>query len=105
MSINHEARAREAWVHLVKLAKTNEVMNYAQIAGHLGLHHRSAAWFLGVIQQHCKAYKLPPLQALVVNKQTQLPGHGYSGSTIDTKSHNKVLKQVRNYQWPDKAPF
>lgn len=105
MSIDHVARARDAWKHLVPLAKTDGIMHYSDIAQAIGLHHRSAAWFLGVIQQHCKKYKLPPLQALVVNKQTGLPGYGYNGSAIDAKTHERVLKQVRSYQWPDEAPF
>jgi len=105
MSIDHEARAREAWKHLVKLAKTNEIVHYEDIAVLLGLHHRSASWFLGVIQQHCNAYRLPPLQALVVNKKTKLPGHGYNSSAIDYKTHSRVLKKVRSYPWPKNAPF
>lgn len=105
MSIDHVARARDAWRHLVQLAKTDGIMYYVDIASAIGLHHRSAAWFLGVIQRHCKEHQLPPLQALVVNMKTQLPGYGYSGSTIDAKSHQRVLKQVRNHQWPDEAPF
>lgn len=106
MEINHHARARKAWRHLVKRANSGgDLFTYGELAGKLGLHHRSTSWFLGVIQAHCADMGLPPLQALVVNKKTKLPGMGYRGSKRGKKSHQSAVEQVRAFAWSAKAPF
>jgi hypothetical protein len=106
MAIDHEARARRAWPHLVTRADTSlEPFTYGEIAEKIGLHHRSAAYFLGVIQEHCDQNRLPFLNALAVNKGTGLPGKGYTGSARSYKAHQTELAKVRRKKWPKKAPF
>ena len=46
--IDHHARARRAWLHLVATARQNGRISYGDLTAKLGLHHRTAAWFLGV---------------------------------------------------------
>lgn len=105
MAIAHKKRARKAWPHLVKVARSKTVdrVNYGQLCAKLGLHHRSAQWFLGVIQTYCRRNGLPRLQAIAVNKRTRIPGAGYETSRTK-KGHSAELKRVRNFKWPKQAP-
>lgn len=103
--INHIARAKRAWPYLAKRANAGkEPITYKELCDKLGLHHRAAGYFLGVIQKYCKANKFPSLQALVVNKRTRLPGHGYHGSQRTTASHQKEIGKVYSKKWPTKPP-
>jgi len=100
MAIDHFSRAKKAWPILVKRAQTTcEPFTYKEISNQIGLHHRSARWFLSEVQEFCSENNLPPLQALVVNKKTRLPGDGYYGSEITHKHHQKVLKKVSKEDW------
>ena len=103
--INHRKRARRAYRHLLKVTKKRGRITYGELAGLLGLHHRAAAWFLGVIQQHCIEAGIPPLQAIVVNKQSRIPGAGYVASERGGSAYKRTLKRVYAFDWPDKAPF
>lgn len=105
MPIDHYARARRAWPLLVQRAKNGEApYTYGELCTQLGLHHRAAGWFLGVIQEYCYRHKLAPLQALAVNKKTRLPGYGYIGSPRTPAAHGRALAKVRNEKWPFKIP-
>jgi hypothetical protein len=107
MAINHGLRAKKAWPILVKLAiDGKDPITYGELCAKLGLHPRSASWFLGVIQAYCHKKPLPPLQALVVNKRSRLPGSGYDGSTRTRAAHKKALERVYSHgkRWPLKAP-
>ena len=109
MTINHllhERRARQAWPILVARASRGlPPLTYGQLCQRLGLHWRSASWFLGVIQSHCRRAGLPPLQALAVNARTGLPGAGYHGSGRSRAAHARALKRVWRKQWTKRAPF
>ena len=105
MVIDHKARARAAWPYLVKQARLQQNITYGSIAGLLGLHHRSARWFLSVIQEYCSANSLPPLQVLVVNKRTGIPGSGYVASKRSEKALQKAIRKTCSFSWPKKAPF
>lgn len=104
MSIDHVKRARDAWPILVRLARSGgEPMTYGQLCARMGLHHRAAGYFLGVIQRYCARKKLPALQALAVNKRTGIPGAGYAGARAQ-KSHAKEVERVRAHTWALLAP-
>lgn len=105
MEIDHVARARKAWPLLARHAMAKkDPMTYGELCSKLGLHHRAAQWFLGVIQTHCDKAGLPPLQALVVNKRSRLPGKGYTGSARDYAKHREAVKKVHSRQWSTSAP-
>jgi hypothetical protein len=107
-SIDHVKRARRAWPILVKRARLGPAkgapLTYGELCASLGLHWRSAGWFLGVIQRYCKRHRRPRLQALAINKKRKVPGDGYEGSTT-YKGHQKELAKVYAAKWPTKAPF
>ena len=108
VAIDHEARARLAWPHLVKRARAGGIpFTYSQIAARIGVHHRATIWFLGVIQSHLKRKGEPALQALAVYAKTGLPGGGYHGSAIIPEAHKRELQRVYAFaeKWPLVAPF
>jgi len=99
------ARAKKAWPYLARKANKGEKpYTYKELCDNLGLHHRVASYFLGVIQEYCRINDLPPLQALVVNKKTKLPGSGYYGSSRTSTAHQKALEKVRGKKWNTKPP-
>lgn len=103
---DHVKRARMAWPLLVRRASTASMtpFTYGELASAIGLHHRAARYFLGVIQRYCHDVDLPPLQALAVNKQTRLPGIGYRGSLRTHSAHAKALRKVAIHAWPKRPP-
>lgn len=105
MAIDHQARARKAWPILVRAASTRSPMTYAELGSKIGVHYRAAQYLLGVIQVYCAKNKLPPLQALAVNRQTGLPGSGYYGSGRTHAAHQRALDDVCRKKWPATAPF
>jgi hypothetical protein len=46
--IDHHARARRAWPHLVDAARRSTRITYGELCAELGLHHRAAQWLLGL---------------------------------------------------------
>lgn len=103
---DHEKRARQAWPVLVQGVQAGRApFTYGEISSAIGVHHRAAQYFLGVIQRYCDRAQLPPLQAMAVNKETKLPGLGYHGSARTPSEHADALVRVRSHQWPTKAPF
>jgi alkylated DNA nucleotide flippase Atl1 len=107
MKIDHATRARKAWKILAVAARSGKpVTTYGALSAKLGLHPRSARWFLSVIQDYCSREELPPLQALAVNGRTGIPGVGYIGSGRTPADHKKDLKKVYalGKKWPLTAP-
>jgi putative restriction endonuclease len=78
-------------------------MTDGELSAAIGVHHRAAAFFLGVIQRYCLENRLPKLQALAVNKQTKVPGGGYLGER-GRKSHQREVAAVTGYAWPARPP-
>lgn len=102
---NHKRRARRALPHLKSLAAGGGQTTYKDLCDLLGLHHRAARWFLGVIQTWCKENGLPPLQALVVNKRTKRPGMGYTATPRSTAAHRRAMEQVWSFDWSTAPRF
>ncbi len=103
--IDHRARARLAYPTLRDCARRGQTITYGALTAAQGLHHRSASWFLGVIQTECSLLGLPPLQALVVNAQTGRPGRGYVASGRRGPGYKAALRRVRMFKWPKRPPF
>lgn len=103
--IDQVARARRAWRRLARIARLHGRVTYRDLAAQLGLHHRAASHFLGVIQNHCRRQGVPPLQALAVNSRTNVPGLGYIASARSGAAYERTLKRVYAHHWPLTAPF
>ena len=102
----HAKRAREAWPFLVRRANSGvEPYTYGEIGREIGVHHRAAGLFLGVIQDECAKQQWPMLQALAVNAGTKVPGGGYDGER-GKEAHGAEIRQVRaKKDWPMVPPF
>ena len=102
---DHTERARQAWPILVQVAANRGRISYGQLCGPLGLHPRSASYFLSVIHNHCQARGWPPLVALAVNQQNAIPGAGYNAGPRAGKGYRETLEDVYTRDWPTTAPF
>jgi putative restriction endonuclease len=96
--LQHE-RANKAWPILIKLARNEETTTYGELANIMGIHQRVCSFFLGLIQKHCSKHDLPPLQSLVVNKDTGVPGAGYVATGRSRKEIEAAHKEVFEHPW------
>ena len=79
----YQSRARQALPLLVRQAQAEQKIAYSDLAAELGMPNpRNLNYVLGSIGQALKALSeqwdedVPPIQCLVVNKQSGLPGEG-----------------------------
>lgn len=103
-NIDHYERARLAWPILVSLSKQRKTTTYGELENMIGAHYRACGHFLGKIQEYNKEYGYPPLQSLVVNKLTAVPGGGYNATQTDDikATHRSVFE----FNWESiKNPF
>jgi putative restriction endonuclease len=102
--IDQYERAARAWPLLIKSAQKRQIMTYGQLAAQMDLHPRVCRFFLGIIQDYCKENNIPPLQSLVVNQRTGVPGDGYRATGRDNMG--SVNEKVFAYPWERiKNPF
>ena len=113
----YQKRAREALPILVRQAICGETIHYSQLASELNIPNaRNLNYVLGCIgntlQEESEAHgvELPPIQCLVVNKETGLPGEGVGQfiSNVDFRALNKKQRHVlvqsqlaKIYAFPD----
>lgn len=104
MKINQEQRAFKAWPILVRKAKSQDTIRYAELSQRINLpHHRPLRFVLSVIQDYCLREKLPPLTILVVDASGK-PGTGFIACNRDALQANR--KEVYKYPWRlKKNPF
>lgn len=113
----YQQRAREALPLLVRQALVGEKIFYSQLANEMNMSNaRNLNYVLGCIgstllelgEKH--DLEIPPIQCLVVNKTTELPGEGIGWfiSNSDFRKLNKKQKKVvvdsqlaKIYAFPD----
>lgn len=100
----HLQRAVKAWPILAQAARGGRLLTYGELSAKIGVHHRAASWYLGIIQRFCAKKGLPRLQALAVNKENRVPGRGYAGAR-GRRAHAKEVERVKAHVWPKEAPF
>lgn len=98
----YQKRARRALPILVRQAKAHKKMYYSDLARELGMPNpRNLNYPLGAIGNsvldlsHRWSRKVPPIQALVINKSTGLPGEGISWFAPDAHDFKKATRQER----------
>lgn len=102
--IDQYERAAQAWPFLIKSAQKRQIITYGQLAAQMDLHPSVCRFFLGIIQDYCKENNIPPLQALVVNQRTGVPGDGYRAT--GRVNMDSVYENVFAYPWGKmKNPF
>jgi len=97
--VDQYERAGRAWSILTACARNRQSITYGQLAERMGIHPRVCAFFLGLIESYCLEYSLPPLQSLVINKRTGLPGEGYGATPRGQHQIEKAHNRVFNYSW------
>ncbi|QEY25191.1 hypothetical protein [Neisseria zalophi] len=94
---NRVTRAMQAWPILQSAAMSRQTMTYKDLS--IKMYGRDIAATLGSILEYiavyCNQNELPPLTAIVVNKETGLPGVGIPVE----EDLNKVREQVYQFDW------
>ncbi|MCS4534011.1 hypothetical protein [Neisseria montereyensis] len=93
----HITRAIQVWLILLSAAMNRQTMTYTDLSVKMYEHY--AAGVLGGILEYiavyCNQNELPPLTAIVVNKETGLPG-----LSIPVEADlNRVREQVYQFDW------
>jgi hypothetical protein len=95
-------RAREAFPLLVRQSIAEETIAYSDLADELGMANaRNLNYVLGAIGKAIKelatewAENIPPLQCLVVNKKTGMPGEGVAWFISDLKDFKQRTPEER----------
>ena len=74
---DHE-RATQVWAVLALAARNRQTLTYEMLSQLIGVPARGLADILDHIQRYCMQEGLPALTSIVVNKETGLPGHGFT---------------------------
>jgi hypothetical protein len=99
----YQQRAREAFPFLVRQALMGETIFYSDLAEEMGMpNERNLNYVLGCIGTTIlelakqKDEEIPPIQCLVVNKASNLPGEGFGWfiSEADFKKLDKKQKRI-----------
>ncbi len=96
----YQQRAKEALPILVRQAEAGKTILYSDLAEEMGMPNaRNLNYVLGsigvsMIELSEKwGEKVPPIQSLVVNKESGLPGVGIAHFLMDTKEYKKLDKR------------
>jgi putative restriction endonuclease len=65
------------WPMLALAARTQQILSYAAVEGFTGIARHGLNHALGLIHDYCKRHSFPPLNVIVVNQETGLPGEGF----------------------------
>ena len=97
----YQKRARVILPMLVRQAKRKKKITYGCLGQELGIHHRVLRYSLDCIGDtllelgELRQEKIPPIQGLVVNKQTGLPGNNVNFlrcKKINPREEKKIVK-------------
>ena len=95
----YQERARSALPLLVRQAHAGSPIRYSELAAELGMPNpRNLNYVLGSIGQAIKALskewqqEVPPLQCIVINKSTGLPGEGVGWFITDKEDFRRLPK-------------
>ena len=89
--------AHRALPYLVRCAQMRKTITYGDLAAKIGRHHRGAAFWLRYIRDEiCTPKGLPFLTAIVISKNTGLPGPGWlpEGTTGLSPQENRERYEV-----------
>ena len=99
----YQQRARAALPILVRQAQAGTPIFYSELALELGMPNpRNLNYVLGSIGQTLKALsagggtEVPPIQCLVINKNTGLPGEGIGWFITDKEDFRKLPKKQQD---------
>ncbi len=101
-----DAAIRSAWPVLLEAIRQRRTVSYSELAGRAGppLHHRHIhRQLLTPLAARCRAAGLPDLAALVVRKDSGLPGAGWfepENAADPEAAWAKALADCFAHRWP-----
>lgn len=95
--MNRFQRAMQIWSVLAWAATNRQSMTYVMLSGLTGVPAPGLGQLLEPIQSYCLVHGLPPLTILVVQKDSGMPGSGFTGASA-TELASK-LQEVFRYDW------
>ena len=95
MNIND--RAAQAWAVLAWAARHRQTITYQQLGQVTGMFTGGLGRVLEPIQAYCVTHQLPPLTVLVVQKDTGLPGHGFTAAQAVQVASDQA--KVFDFDW------
>lgn len=100
----YQQRARKALPVLVRQAHAGTPIIYSDLATELGMRNaRNLNYVLGSIGETLRklsqewSEEIPPIQCLVVNKHTRLPGEGFWSFIIDKEDFRKLSSKQKRH--------
>lgn len=84
-------RAVQIWPVLVFAARNRQLLTYETLAELVGVPAQGLGQCLGPIQAFCLVNDLPPLTVLVVQKDTGLPGVGFTAAAEIPSAQARVF--------------
>lgn len=94
--INHYERAAKAWPILMNASSNKKLITYKDLSDLIGVHHRTARYYLEIIQNYCLEMNLPPLTILAVN-QKGIQGLGFTACERENIECEK--QRVYRFDW------
>ncbi len=93
-------RALQIWQVLVGAAHNRQILTYEILARLIGMGAGTLSQTLDIIMHYCQQRKLPPLTAIVVRKDTGLPGTGLT----TPRELNREREAVYTHLWYRQVP-
>jgi hypothetical protein len=93
--------AVKIWPKLMILAERRSTITYTDLGEPLGIRGQALQSFdriLNPIRHYCLQHNLPPLSALVVRKDSGLPGSGVEADETD-------IDRIYAYNWRGRSPI
>ena len=95
-------RAQQSWPILISMAKQRRTIKYEELSQFIGYTDSRPIWsVLGNIMFFCELKELPPLTALVVNKEG-VPGNGLT--SVSSNELNEKRENVFDFDWYSIVP-
>lgn len=91
--------ARKLLPHLIFAAKQGRLLTYGELGAKIGIHQRVVPRVLGYIRDEITIPRdLPYLNAIVVNRDTGIPGESWLPEGTSHLSHDEYVREFRNYR-------
>jgi alkylated DNA nucleotide flippase Atl1 len=90
-------RACQIWAVLAYAASKRQSLTYGELGKLIGVPAAGLGALLDPIHSYCLNNNLPPLTVLVVQRETGLPGPGFTSTTLD--SFGQAQSQVFAFDW------
>ena len=94
-------KATEIFQALKGAAEAQKTLTYGEFAAQMRLSARALAACLNEIQGWCDEWRVPHLSALVVRKETGLPGAGYlpQERPLTPAMYEQIKQKVFDFKW------